>query len=220
MAFSDLPRTAAARHDSGGRLIAMSASHEAFRRDLASMAKAATPVNLCDPVRNASIMTGWELFKYQLHNHHRHEDLFLWPRLRLRLGKSESAVSTLDDMETEHGLIDPLLAAVDEAFATPGTADVAAVVDELNSKLSFHLEHEEQDAMPMIGEAITDREWRRIALYIRLESRISSAAQFLPWLTEGTTEAETRKILSILPWPATAIYRRVWKPRYDWVSRW
>jgi hypothetical protein len=41
-----------------------------------------------------------------------------------------------------------LLAAVEAGFARPDEVDVAAVIDELTTKLSHHLDHEERDALP------------------------------------------------------------------------
>jgi iron-sulfur cluster repair protein YtfE (RIC family) len=202
------------------RFVAMGAAHAAFRRDLEAMARVATRANLRDPARHASIMSGWQIFKNQLLIHHSHEDRFLWPRMRERLARSETAISMLDEMEAEHELIDPLLAAVDGAFDDPDNQDVAGVIDELGTKLSFHLGHEERDAMPMISESITDKEWRQVVSAIRTATPLSSAAEFMPWLTDQTSETETKRILSILPPPARLVYRRVWKPRYDQVSHW
>lgn len=220
MTANGLPGTDAARHGSGDRLVAMNASHAAFRRDLSVMTAVATPANLVDPQRRRSIFNGWEVFKNQLHIHHRHEDLFLWPRLRQRLATSESALSTLDAMDAEHELIDPLLAAVDAAFARPTTADVAGAVGELNESLTYHLRHEEREAMPMIGEAISDQEWRAVVGSIRKATKLSSAAEFVPWLADGASSAQEKSIAGIMPAPARVVYRRVWKPRYAKIPHW
>lgn len=202
------------------RFVAMNAAHTAFRRDLEAMAVVATPANLRDPARHASILSGWAIFKNQLLIHHLHEDRFLWPRMREALARREAAISTLDEMEAEHDLIDPLLAAVDGSFDDPDSHDVAAVIDELRDQLGYHLQHEEQEAMPLINESISDKEWRRVVSSIRKATPISSAAEFMPWLTDQASETETRRILSILPPPARLIYRKVWKPKYDKVSHW
>lgn len=219
MSVNDLPGTSAARYAPGDRLIAMSAAHDAFRRDLRRMAVAATPANLRNHARQESIMNGWKIFKNQLHIHHSHEDRFLWPRMRQRMAKSESAMSTLDDMQAEHDLIDPLLAAVDTAFARPDD-DVAAVIDELTTKLAHHLRHEERDAMPLIGESISDREWTQVVRDIRKATKLSSAAEFMPWLTDGASREAAKTIASIMPPPARIILRRVWQPKYAKVSHW
>jgi iron-sulfur cluster repair protein YtfE (RIC family) len=220
MSVNDLPGTSAARYAPGDRLIAMSAAHDAFRRDMQKLASVATPANLRNPVRYQSIMNGWEIFKNQLHIHHSHEDRFLWPRLRARVGASDSALSMLDEMDAEHALIDPLLAGVDKGFENPEQVDVGAVIEELTSKLSYHLTHEERDAMPLIGEVLSDREWSAIVRDIRKAAGLASAAQFLPWLTDGTTGPQTKTIISIMPPPARVVFRRVWQPKYRKVSHW
>ena len=117
MTTQKLPGTDAARHGTGDAdLTIMLAAHDAFRRDLARLARAAASADLSDPARRRSVAAGWELFKRELHIHHTAEDELIWPALRPRLVHSEHALSVLDAMEEEHERIDPLLAAVDAAF--------------------------------------------------------------------------------------------------------
>ena len=215
---SNLPGTAAARYGTDDRLVGMTAAHEAFRRDLTRLAMVATPANLLIPARRQSIMNGWTVFKNQMHKHHNAEDTFIWPRLRERLAGSEAALSVLGEMDAEHELIAPLLAAVDDAFARPD-GDVAGVIGELVTTLSYHLGHEEREAIPMIGEALSDQEWDAVTADIR-QAGTSSVAEYLPWLTDGVTDQEAAAILRILPPPLHAAYRQEWKPGYDGVSHW
>ena len=131
MTTQKLPGTDAARHGTGDAdLTIMLAAHRAFRRDLAKLVRAAAVADLDDPAKRQSVAAGWELFKHELHLHHTAEDELIWPALRPRLAHSENALSVLDAMEEEHERIDPLLAAVDAAFAqrdgTPGGAAGAA----------------------------------------------------------------------------------------------
>jgi iron-sulfur cluster repair protein YtfE (RIC family) len=208
------------RYSAGDRLIAMAAAHDAFRRDLRSLSEVATPANLRDPMRCRAIMAGYQVFKNQLLIHHRHEDDFLWPRLRDRTEGRSEAWSTLEAMEAEHSVIDPLLAAVDAAFAVPEGDNVAEATDALVESLAHHLDHEEREAMPLISEVISDAEWKLVVRDIRRHTKLSSAAEFMPWLTVATTPEETRAIAGIMPPPARVVFRRVWKPRYERVPRW
>ena len=117
MTTQKLPGSDAARHGNGDAdLTIMLAAHDAFRRDLTGLARAAASADLSDPARRQSVAAGWELFKRELHLHHTAEDELIWPTLRPRLVHSEHALSVLDAMEEEHERIDPLLAAVDAAF--------------------------------------------------------------------------------------------------------
>jgi hypothetical protein len=127
MTTQKLPGTDAARHGTGDAdLTIMLAAHDAFRRDLARLARAAASADLSDPARRQSVAAGWELFKRELHIHHTAEDQLIWPALRPRLVQSEHALSVLDAMEEEHERIDPLLAAVDAAFTDCDGAPSAA----------------------------------------------------------------------------------------------
>jgi Hemerythrin HHE cation binding domain len=129
MTTQKLPGTDAARHGTGDADLAiMLAAHDAFRRDLARLARAAAAADLSDPAKRQSVAAGWELFKRELHLHHTAEDEIIWPVLRPRLAHSENALSVLDEMEEEHERIDPLLAAVDAAFLQrDGAAGPASV---------------------------------------------------------------------------------------------
>ena len=76
------PGTGAARHGSGDAdLTLMISAHQAFSRDLVSLARAAGPADLANPVRRQAVGNGWRVFKRQLHAHHRSEDEFIWPTL-------------------------------------------------------------------------------------------------------------------------------------------
>ena len=126
MTTQKLPGADAARHGAGDAdLTIMIAAHDAFRRDLTRLARAAATADLTGPARRRSIAAGWDLFKRELHMHHTAEDEIIWPALRPRLAHSEAALSVLDAMEEEHERIDPLLAAVDAAFAQRTSGDPA-----------------------------------------------------------------------------------------------
>jgi hemerythrin HHE cation binding domain-containing protein len=77
-----LPGTDAARHRTGDAdLTIMLAAHQAFRRDLARLVRAAAAADLADPAKRQSVAAGWELFKHELHLHHTAEDELIWPAL-------------------------------------------------------------------------------------------------------------------------------------------
>jgi len=96
MTTQKLPGTDAARHGTGDAdLTIMLAAHQAFRRDLARLVRAAAAADLADPAKRQSVAAGWELFKRELHLHHTAEDELIWPALRPRLAHSENALSVL-----------------------------------------------------------------------------------------------------------------------------
>jgi hypothetical protein len=199
MTAQKLPGTDAARHGTGDAdLTIMLAAHRAFRRDLTRLARAAArPAGALrsEPARRRSVAAGWELFKHELHLHHTAEDEVIWPALRPRLAHSEHALSVLDAMEEEHARIDPLLAAVDAAFAGapeardwPGEDRLADVIDELTSTLTGHLAHEERDGLPLIGVALTAAEWRRAGFRIARRNGLSEGGEMFAWILDGTSD--------------------------------
>jgi hypothetical protein len=221
MTTQRLPGTEAARHGAGDAdLTVMLAAHDAFRRDLVSLARAAAAADRADPARREQVGRGWQVFKRQLHLHHTGEDRHIWPRLGERLAHSESAMSTLQAMEEEHARVDPLLDAVDAAFADPPGDRLAGTVDELVTALHGHLAHEERDALPLIGTALTAAEWRAVGLRLGRENGLSGSSEFFAWMLDGAPADEVTAVLAGLPAPLRLVYRAAWRPRYARVSRW
>ena len=219
MTTQNLPGTDAARHGAGDAdLTIMLAAHDAFRRDLTRLARAAAAADLSDPARRQSIAAGWELFKRQLHMHHTAEDEVIWPALRPRLAHSENALSVLDAMQAEHERIDPLLAAVDAAFA--GEDRLADVIDVLTSTLTGHLGHEERDGLPLIGVALTAAEWRGVGFKIARRNGLSEGGEMFAWILDGAAGRDAAATLRTLPPPVRLLYRAVWKPRFTKTPRW
>jgi hypothetical protein len=228
MTTRNLPDSSdAARHGAGhADLTVMLAAHDAFRRDLARLAQAAAFADLPDPARRASVRAGWELFKRQLHLHHTAEDAIVWPALRERLPHSDHAQSVLDAMEAEHQQIDPLLAAVDDAFARAEEgrrSDLRAIgdtADALATSLTGHLTHEERDGLPLIGAALTSAEWRSVGFAIVRKNGLSAGGEMFAWLADGADPDQAAAAIGTLPPPARLAYRAIWKPRYARTRRW
>jgi hypothetical protein len=229
MTTRNLPGSSdAARHGAGDAdLTIMLAAHAALRRDSQRLARAAAFAELPDPARRGSVRAGWELFERQLHLHHTAEDAIVWPALRQRLAHSDHARSVLDAMESEHQQIDPLLAAVDDAFARartdgrPGPGpSVADAADALTIALTGHLTHEERDGLPLIGTALTAAEWRGVGFKIVRKNGLSAGGEMFAWLADGADPDHAAAAISTLPPPARLAFRAIWKPRYDRTSHW
>ena len=243
------PGSEAARHGTGDAdLTIMLAAHNAFRRDLVSLVRSVQGPVRSDPHRSRSVAAGWELFKSQLHVHHTAEDDLIWPALRERLGHSENALSVLDEMEEEHQRIDPLLAAVDSAFAAltgpaasrsagqpggppadqpagqpagqPGADRLADVTDALVTTLTAHLTHEERDGLPLIGVALTAAEWRGVGFKIARRNGLSAGGEMFSWMLDGATPEQLHATIGQLPPPVRLLYKAVWKPRFNKTPRW
>ena len=219
MTTQKLPGTDAARHGTGDAdLTIMLAAHQAFRRDLARLVRAAAVADLTDPAKRQSVAAGWDLFKRQLHMHHTAEDEIIWPALRPRLAHSAAALSVLDAMEAEHERIDPLLAAVDVQFK--GGDRLADVIDALTSTLTGHLAHEEQDGLPLIGVALTGAEWRGAGRKMASKNGIAASSEMFAWILDGADREHAAATLGQLPPPLRILYRALWKPRFNKTRRW
>ena len=192
----------------------MYVTHNAFRRDLDRLAAAAG-----DPAGTGRIRAGWENFKTQLHLHHSVEDSHLWPRLQRAVTGPDDLV-LLEQMEAEHALIDPLLAAVDTAMADPGGTALAEALRELSTALGLHLEHEEADALPLIQKVLTPADWKAFASAMRRRQGFKGAAVYVPWILDGAPNEERRRFLGALPAPVTLLNRLLWQPRYLRLGFW
>jgi hypothetical protein len=123
-------------------------------------------------------------------------------------------------MEEEHKEIDPLLAAVDEAFSDPHARTLSDVTGALTTSLSAHLSHEERDGLPLIGMALTAAEWRGVGLKIARRNGLSDAGEMFAWIADGADPDQAAAVVGTLPVPARLIYRAVWRPRYRRTARW
>ena len=214
MATEETDKRAAARRRNlaEGKIdfTAMYATHDAFERDLRRFAAAIGAGRAKAP----SVAAGWESFKHQLHIHHTSEDATLWPALRAKV-TDPASIEVLDLMESEHGRIDPLLAAVDAAYATPGLDGLTAALDQTTQALTEHMVHEEDLALPLIEEQLTQADWNAFPRYSRKINSLGSGLEFLPWmLDEATPELYQSTMRNILPPPGRVVYRLVMLPRY------
>jgi hypothetical protein len=192
----------------------MYVTHDAFRRDLERLAAAADAGKATGP----EVRAGWEAFKDQLLVHHSVEDEWLWPRLAERV-KDPEGLALLGDMEAEHARLDPLLASYDEALAA-GATDLAVRAKELGAVLGRHLEHEEEEALPLIQSVMTPQDWRAFGRAMARRQGVRGASNWIPWVTEGMPQAERRRFLAKFPAPLRLVNRLLWAPRYRRRNLW
>jgi hypothetical protein len=134
---------------------------------------------------------------------------------RAKLTGDPQGKALLDAMEDEHRLIGPLQAMADDAFrmaADPGR--LRQLLTRLRTKLASHLAHEEADALPLIGQIMSQGELSGITRAIRGGYRARHAAVTVPWALAYASPNVCTQVLSQLPAPARLLYRRVWLPRY------
>jgi Hemerythrin HHE cation binding domain len=198
----------------------MFAMHDALRRELVQVARIAS-LRDDHPGGLLRAALGWELFKKFLLVHHHSEDDALWPALRAHSAGRPGRVTLVDALEAEHAAIDPLLTAIDAAAADPdyGYQQFGDIVDELATKLTGHLAHEESDGLPLIDASLTPAEWEHFA-QVHTERIRDDAAMYMPWLLNGASPQMLNAVLSKFPPPLLAAYREQWGPRYAAMTTW
>jgi len=198
----------------------MFAIHDALRREVVQVTRIArVPDDNPGPLLRAAL--GWELFKKFLTVHHTTEDDALWPTLRAQVAAQPDRLALADALEAEHAVIEPLLTAIDAAAADPdyGYQRFGDIVDELATKLSAHLSHEETDGLPLIDTALTAQEWQRFA-QVHAERVGGDAPMYMPWLLNGASPQTLDAILGKFPPPLLTAFREEWGPRYAALDIW
>ena len=198
----------------------MFAMHDALRRELVQVARIASRTD-DHPGRLLRAALGWELFKKFLLVHHQSEDDTLWPTLRANVAGQPDRVALADALEAEHAVIEPLLTAIDAAAADPdyGYQRFGDIVDELATKLSAHLSHEETDGLPLIDVSLTAQEWQRFA-QVHTERIRGDAPMYMPWLLNGASPQTLDAVLGKFPPPLLTAFREEWGPRYAGLDVW
>jgi hypothetical protein len=198
----------------------MFAMHDALRRELAQVGRIAN-VRDDNPGTLLRAALGWELFKKFLTVHHQTEDDVLWPPLRASVAGQPERMALVDALEAEHGVIDPLLMAIDAAAADPdyGYQRFGDIVDELSVKLNGHLAHEEADGLPLIDASLTPAQWQHFA-QVHGERNLPDASRFMPWLLAGARPEVLGGILGKFPPPLLTAYREQWAPAYAAQTIW
>jgi hemerythrin HHE cation binding domain-containing protein len=185
-------------------LTAMYAFHDALRRDLKHIAH----------MQGRS--DGWDLFEVLLRVHHTAEDDALWPVVRERVTGRANDLALLDAMTAEHAALEPLLDAIDDALDRGATPPEGARV--FSAKLQEHLSHEEDEALPLIDDTLTEEQWMHFGQ--TAAQRVgANMPRYLPWVLDGADENTTSRLLAVVPEPVRQSYRSEWQPAYaakDW----
>jgi hemerythrin-like domain-containing protein len=191
----------------------MYAVHDAFQRDLDRLtALAASGTNSAtDP----AVRVSWKRFMTFLHVHHTAEDTHLWPVLRRKLTDRPAELAVLEQMDIEHAGLTALLDAVDASLtASSEPRQWGPNVQRLAESLAAHCEHEEELALPLVTEWLSNEEWLAFGHEQRRQLGLSGAATFFPWLLDGANDEVQHTVLGYLPPPVRLLYRAVWRPRY------
>lgn len=198
----------------------MFAVHDALRRELERIAKV-TARQDDDPRRVLATAVGWEMFKEYLRVHHTSEDIAVWPVMQRALAGRPDELALLDAMEAEHGVIDPLLAAIDATLADrdADAGRLGGLVDALLTGLTGHLEHEEAAALPLMDAVLTEEQWQTFSEEQRARIGVN-APRYLPWLLDSADAERTATILRRIPEPLRIAYQDEWRIAYAGLRLW
>jgi len=198
----------------------MFAMHDALRRELVQVARIASRTD-DHPGQLLRAALGWELFKKFLLVHHQSEDDTLWPALRTNVAGQPDRLALTDALEAEHAVIEPLLTAIDAAAADPdyGYQRFGDIVDELVTKLTAHLAHEENDGLPLIDVSLSPQEWQHFA-QVHAERISGDAPTYMPWLLNGASPQMLDAVLGKFPPPLLTAFREQWGPEYAALDIW
>lgn len=137
--------------------------HAAFRRDLTRVRLMLTAQPVPQGGRRQPVADQVLWLMDRLHEHHHTEDDGLWPLVRQ---KNPAAAGLLEAMEAEHLAIVPaieaLTAAAQHYRSAPGDAarlELIQALDALTGVLLPHLDREVAEAMPVVAQTLTARDW-------------------------------------------------------------
>jgi Hemerythrin HHE cation binding domain len=192
----------------------MLAIHQALRRDLERLGRiAARPDG--EPAGLLRAAVGWEQFKTFLVAHHTAEDRALWPALREAVADSPDQVALADALEDEHSVIEPLIEAIDAAAVGLGDGHqrLGDIIDELITKLSGHLTHEETDGFALIDASLTPEQWQHFAA-VNADMVRPEAPNYMPWLLGEADQQTLDAVLGKFPPQMLTAFREQWAPAY------
>ena len=181
-------------------------AHHAFRRDLVRFAAAARQTPVEDVEVWQALAVRWEQFGSILHHHHTTEDDVLWPQL-LDLADAEGR-ATLEAMEAEHEVIDPMLAACAAGFAAMAQsadeatrARLAATTETARDTLSDHMAHEEREALPLVQELLSEEGWQRVEKAAGSGKGLKDLMFLAPWIADGLTPEQLDTVVAMIGTP-------------------
>ncbi|KGN31731.1 hypothetical protein N802_03120 [Knoellia sinensis KCTC 19936] len=182
--------------------------HAAVRRDFGRFESALRSFPDGDGARARQLRRAWATIDRQLHHHHRTEDAYVWPYVR-SLGVADPAL--LDAMESEHQAmaagLDAATSALDALVADPTSAVALAGADavaETTRVTVSHLDHEENDVMPVITERMETPEWKAVERQLRKGSPFF-AGELFAWLQDGGDPVVLDALADTVPAPVRFI---------------
>ena len=211
--------TAEGPHDQTGMYV----MHHAFRRDLDAFVAAVEHTPVSEKEVWIALLRRWDRMAEVLHHHHGVEDEALWPVLRRHAHERGNAedLTMLEDMEAEHGVIDPALQAVRQAFTGmaehPCTDHRNALeirVVAARESLHEHLAHEEGQALPMLQRTLSVAENTTFEKAAEKGYPLRIVPFVLCWVMHELPAEARRRIIETAP-PGYGLVHRLLRGRFE-----
>jgi len=154
-----------------------------------------------------------------LHHHHESEDELLYPLLVSRVPDQAEMTERVDHEHAAIGVALDAAGACCASWRSSATADtgeaLAAALDSVNEACGPHLDHEEQQVVPLAAVTLTQEEWNAVGEHSR--SRIPRDRMPIAFgmITEHLDDSDATYMKSHLPAPVRLLYPllidRPWK---------
>lgn len=145
-----------------------------------------------------------------LHHHHTSEDDTIWPTLRTLVPE---AGPLLDELETDHARLDPLLVAAGDT-ARP-LADRAAALAELHALVNAHLDREEAGAVPLMQAHLRLDQWEAIGERANAGISKRDLPTVYGWFYSAGSDELRVAALAGVPAVVRVLFRMFWWPAYQ-----
>ena len=197
----------------------MAIIHVTFRQAYAESARLVRANPTPSPARVTFLADHIDFGVEMLHHHHESEDELLYPLLIARVPDQAEMTERIDH---EHQTIATALDAARERCAgwrAAPSADtgeaLAAALDHLNDTAKPHLDHEEQNIVPLAAVTLTQEEWNAVGEHSRSQIPRDRMPVAFGMITEPLDDADATYMKSHLPAPVRLLYplliARPWK---------
>lgn len=196
--------------------------HRALRRDFGALAQA---IGRADGTarRGRALASYAQATLWRLEHHHHGEDAKVWPLLR---AKAPEAAALLEALESEHQHLDRLVADARAALEATGSRHARAQAAErdqaaaawaaLSTALGSHLDKEEQEVLPLLGQRVTAAEWKPTEKYFIRTLGPRRLLAYIAWLSSAAGTQERKQLLRTQP----AAFRVIEALTRPWHARW
>ena len=187
--------------------------HRGMRADTGRLAAAVAALSEADRTRRMPRLVEWYAgFFHDFELHHSAEDELFFPALAERLPEFADRMVRLD---AEHHTLEAALVTVGEAvrqLADPEVGWSSVYGDALDAlrtadaELTFHLDHEDEDVLPLFVAHMSKIDYDEIAERAVKRQPLSQVTFAVPWIMSNATDAERRQILGEAPLPLKMVW--------------